>query len=74
MCDGVDGRGSTSKSVRLQVRVLPGAPNPVHAVLEHAWTAIRRHHPDVPQAVIVVASGSDDGSRRLNLVTSPFGR
>jgi hypothetical protein len=64
---------------RLQIRKIAGsspagAPNPVHAVLEHAWTAIRRHHPDVPQAVIVVASGSDDGSRHLNLVTSPFGR
>ena len=29
------------------------------AALEHAWTAIRRRHPDVPQVVIVVASGSD---------------
>jgi hypothetical protein len=37
------------------------------AALEHAWTAIRRHHPDVPQVVIVVASGSDPRSRRLNL-------
>jgi hypothetical protein len=37
------------------------------AALEHAWTAIRGHHPDVPQVVIVVASGSDPRSRRLNL-------
>jgi hypothetical protein len=37
------------------------------AALEHAWTAIRRRHPDVPQVVIVVASGSDPRSRRLNL-------
>jgi hypothetical protein len=28
------------------------------APLVHAWTAIRRQHPDVPQVVIVVASGS----------------
>jgi len=35
--------------------------------LEQAWTAIRSHHPDVPQVVIVVASGSDPRSRRLNL-------
>jgi hypothetical protein len=35
------------------------------AALEHAWTAIRTHAPDVPQAVIVVASGSDPGGRRL---------
>ena len=37
------------------------------AALEHAWTAIRRRHPDVPQVVIVVASGSDSRNRRLNL-------
>jgi hypothetical protein len=29
------------------------------AALEHAWTAIRRYHPEVPEVVIVVASGSD---------------
>jgi hypothetical protein len=29
------------------------------AALEHAWNAIRSQHPDVPQVVIVVASGSD---------------
>jgi hypothetical protein len=32
------------------------------AALEHTWTAIRGHHPDVPQVVIVVASGSDPGA------------
>jgi hypothetical protein len=37
------------------------------AALEHAWAAIRSRHPDVPQVVIVVASGSDPRSRRLNL-------
>jgi hypothetical protein len=44
------------------------------AALEHAWTAIRRHHPDVPQVVIVVASGSDSRSRRLNLGHFAAGR
>jgi hypothetical protein len=44
------------------------------ATLEHAWTAIRRHHPDVPQVVIVVASGSDPRSRRLNLGHFAAGR
>jgi hypothetical protein len=44
------------------------------AALEHAWTAIRRHHPDVPQVVIVVASGSDPRSRRLNLGHFAAGR
>ena len=37
------------------------------AASEHTWTAIRRHHPEVPEVVIVVASGSDPRSRRLNL-------
>jgi len=43
------------------------------AALEHAWTTIRRH-PDVPQVVIVVASGSDPRSRRLNLGHFAAGR
>jgi hypothetical protein len=34
------------------------------AALEHAWQAIRTHHPDVPEAVLVVASGTD--GKRLN--------
>jgi hypothetical protein len=44
------------------------------AALEHAWTTIRSHHPDVPQVVIVVASGSDARSRRLNLGHFAAGR
>jgi hypothetical protein len=35
------------------------------AALEHAWSAIRRRHPVVPDAVVVVASGSE--GKRLNL-------
>jgi hypothetical protein len=35
------------------------------AALEHAWQTIRTHHPDVPEAVLVVASGSE--GKRLNL-------
>ena len=33
------------------------------AALEHAWATIRAHHPQVPEAVLVVASGSS--GRRL---------
>jgi Ribonuclease G/E len=45
------------------------------AALEHAWTAIRTQHPEVPQVVIVVASGSDPTrSRRLNLGHFAAGR
>ena len=44
------------------------------AALEHAWAAIRTHHADVPQVVIVVASGSDPRSRRLNLGHFAAGR
>ncbi len=35
------------------------------ACLERTWHAIRQRHPDVPDAVLVVASGSD--GKRLNL-------
>jgi len=34
------------------------------AALEHAWQTIRTRHPDVPEAVLVVASGSE--GKRLN--------
>jgi hypothetical protein len=44
------------------------------AALEYAWAAIRSHHPEVPQVVIVVASGSDPRSRRLNLGHFAAGR
>jgi hypothetical protein len=44
------------------------------AALEHAWTAIRYRHPEVPEVVIVVASGSDPRSRRLNLGHFAAGR
>jgi hypothetical protein len=33
--------------------------------LEHAWQTIRTRHPDVPDAVVVVASGAE--GKRLNL-------
>ncbi len=29
------------------------------AVLEDCWTAIRRHHPEVPPVVVIIASGTD---------------
>jgi hypothetical protein len=35
------------------------------AALEHAWQAIRQHHPHVPQAVVVVVSGA--AGKRLAL-------
>jgi hypothetical protein len=44
------------------------------ATLEHAWSAIRRHHLEVPQVVIVVASGSDPRRQRLNLGHFAAGR
>jgi hypothetical protein len=33
------------------------------ATLEHTWAAIRAHHPEVPEAIVVVAAGSE--GRRL---------
>jgi hypothetical protein len=41
-----------------------GAASLLVAALEHAWQTIRRRHPDVPEAVLVVASGSE--GKRLN--------
>jgi hypothetical protein len=42
-----------------------GAASLLVAALEHTWHAIRSRHPDVPEAVLVVASGSE--GTRLNL-------
>ncbi len=42
-----------------------GAASLLVAALEHAWQTIRHRHPDVPEAVLVVASGSE--GKRLNL-------
>jgi hypothetical protein len=33
------------------------------AVLEDAWTAIRRHHPQIPPVVIIIASGGNGRQR-----------
>ncbi len=35
------------------------AGSAVVAALEDAWTAVRTHHPDVPQVVIVLGAGSE---------------
>jgi hypothetical protein len=51
-----------------------GATSRLVAALEHAWRAIRTRHPEVPQVVIVVASGSDPRSRRLHLGHFAAGR
>jgi hypothetical protein len=40
-----------------------GNASPLVAALEHAWATIRARHPQVPEAVLVVASGSS--GRRL---------
>jgi hypothetical protein len=42
-----------------------GAASLLVAALEHAWQTIRTRHPDVPDAVLVVASGVE--GKRLNL-------
>jgi hypothetical protein len=52
----------------------PAAASRLVAALEHAWIGIRSRHPEVPQVVIVVASGSDPRSRRLNLGHFAAGR
>jgi hypothetical protein len=42
-----------------------GAASLLVAALEHTWQRIRARHPDVPDAVLVVASGAE--GKRLNL-------
>ena len=42
-----------------------GTASPLLACLERTWQAIRQQHPEVPEAVLVVASGAE--GRRLNL-------
>jgi hypothetical protein len=42
-----------------------GAASLLVAALEHVWQTIRTRHPEVPEAVLVVASGSE--GKRLNL-------
>jgi hypothetical protein len=42
-----------------------GAASLLVGALEHAWQRIRSRHPEVPEAVLVVASGSE--GKRLNL-------
>jgi hypothetical protein len=42
-----------------------GAASLLIAALEHTWQAIRSRHPQVPEAVLVVASGAE--GKRLNL-------
>ena len=42
-----------------------GAASLLVAALEHTWHTIRGRHPDVPEAVLVVASGAE--GKRLNL-------
>jgi hypothetical protein len=44
------------------------------AALEAAWGAIGTHHPEVPDAVLVMASGSDPRSRALTLGHFTAGR
>jgi hypothetical protein len=41
-----------------------GAASVLVAALEHAWQTIQQRHPNVPEAVLVVASGSQ--GKRLN--------
>jgi hypothetical protein len=44
---------------------LDGTASLLVAALEHTWQTIRSRHPDVPDAVVVVASGAE--GKRLNL-------
>ena len=45
--------------------VSDGTASLLVAALEHTWQTIRTRHPELPQAVLVVASGAE--GKRLNL-------
>src|SRR5512132_1664067 len=45
--------------------ITDGTASLLVAALERTWQAIRKRHPEVPEAVLVVASGSE--GKRLNL-------
>ena len=47
------------------------AASAVVAALEHAWTAIRVHHADVPEVVVVLGAGSEARRGLFKWVTSP---
>lgn len=52
------GTSSAAASVDVQ------AVSRVLAVLEQMWQAIRRHHPEVPPVVVIIASGTDGKQAR----------
>jgi DnaJ domain len=51
------GNGSGSNGTQAASRILK--------VLEDIWMEIRRRHPEIPQAVIIIASGTDGKQTRL---------
>src|SRR4029453_3856781 len=67
-------RAPRGRTITAAGSAAPAAASRLVAALEHAWTAILTQHPEVPQVVIVVASGSDPRSRRLNLGHFAAGR
>ena len=85
--DSTPGRRRAERSPPHRGRLRPGgqlmtttpsvdraAASRLVAALEHAWSAIRRNHPDVPQVVIVVGSGSNPRGKRVNLDHFAAGR
>lgn len=41
------------------------ASSPVVAALERAWDAIRSHHPEVPEVIVILASGTETKASKL---------
>ena len=57
--DHPTGQGQSTGSTRTQT------VSPVLKILEDTWMEIRRRHPEIPLAVIVIASGTDGKQARL---------
>ena len=55
----VDTYASTRTEIERPAEIDPLLSAPILAALERTWAAIRHRHPDLPQVVMVLASGSD---------------
>jgi hypothetical protein len=57
--DRAHARGKAAMNAEPESRSSQAAASAVVAALEDAWTAIRAHHPDVPEVVVVLGAGSE---------------
>jgi hypothetical protein len=71
---GLVNRASEPISSPAEVEDAAGAASALVATLESVWAAIVGHHPEVPDVVVVVASGSGSKANQLKLGHFAAGR